>query len=140
MSFDKWLEEVDKEIAEMQERSKKIVEKKKAEVKAREESWYEMEKQRIEEMQKRYNFSIQDEPVRIALERLESLKVNEYRNIDYWVQDSFDRVWWSVLHEVDMYEDGEDSPLNKTTYKGAKNWLKSFSHLCSGRVPDEYKC
>lgn len=42
MSFEKWLEEVDKEIAEMQERSKKIVEKKRAEVKAREDdarSW-----------------------------------------------------------------------------------------------------
>ena len=139
MSFDKWLEEVDKEIAEMQESSKKIVEQKKAEVKAREESWYEMEKQRIEEMQKRYNFSIQDEPVRIALERLERLKVNEYRNIDYWAQDSFDRVWWSVLHEVDMYEEGEESPLNKTTYKGAKNWLKSFVHLCKGNIPADYK-
>lgn len=139
MSFEKWIEEVDKEIAEMQENSKKIVEQKKAEVKDREESWYEMEKQRIEEMQKRYNFSIQEEPVRIALERLESLKVNEYRNVDYWTQDSFDRVWWSVLHEVDMYEEGEESPLNKTTYKGAKNWLKSFVHLCKGNIPADYK-
>lgn len=139
MSFEKWLEEVDKEIAEMQEKSNKIVEQKKAEVKAREDEWYEMEKQRIEEMQKRYNFSIQDEPVRIALERLESLKVNEYRNVDYWAQDSFDRVWWSVLHEVDLYEEGEESPLNKTTCKGAKNWLKSFAHLCKGNVPADYK-
>ena len=70
---------------------------------------------------------------------MESLKVDEYRNIDYCAQDSFDRVWWSVLHEVDMYEEGEESPLNKTTCKGAKNWLKSFSHLCKERIPKEYK-
>lgn len=98
-----------------------------------------MEKKRVAEMQERYNFSISEEPIRIALERLESLKVNEYRNVDYCAQDSFDKVWWSVLHEVDMYEEGEESPLNKTTCKGAKNWLKSCSHLCKGRIPEEYK-
>ena len=106
---------------------------------AREENYMQMEKKRIEEMQKRYNFSIEEETVRIALERLESLKVNEYRNVDYHAQRSFGDVWWSVLHEVDLYEEGEESPLNKTTCKGAKNWLKSFSHLCKERVPEGYR-
>ena len=106
---------------------------------AREENYMQMEKKRIEEMQKRYNFSIEEETVRIALERLESLKVNEYRNVDYHAQGSFGDVGWSVLHEVDLYEEGEESPLNKTTCKGAKNWLKSFSHLCKERVPEGYR-
>ena len=59
---------------------------------------------------------------------------------DYSSQDSFDAVWRSVLHEVDLFEEGEESPLNKTTAKGAKRWLKEFSHLCKDvRIPDEYK-
>ena len=139
MSFEDWLRETDKEIAELQKRNRKIVEAKKAEVIAREEEYNEMEKKRIAEMQERYNFSIEDETIRIALERLESLKVNEYRNVDYHAQCSFGDVWWSVLHEVDLYEEGEESPLNKTTCKGAKNWLKSYSHLCKERVPADYK-
>ena len=65
--------------------------------------------------------------------------MDEYRLRDYSYQDSFDKVWASVLHEVDMYEEGEESPMNKTTVKGAKNWLKSFSHLYKGRVPEDYK-
>lgn len=139
MSFEDWLKETDKEIAELQERNRKIIEAKKSEARAREEAYLEMEKQRLEQMQERYNFPLNEELI-TALERLESLKVNEYRNVDYYAQDSFDRVWWSVLHEVDMYEEGEESPLNVTTLKGAKNWLKSFSHLCKGcRIPKEYE-
>lgn len=99
---------------------------------------YEKTVKEVEEMQRRYNFPL-DADIIVALKRLESLKVNEYRNVDYYAQDSFDRVWWSVLHEVDMYEEGEESPLNKTTYKGAKNWLKSFVHLCKENIPADYK-
>lgn len=98
-----------------------------------------MENKRISEMQKRYNFSIEEEPIRIALERLEGLKVNTYRYVDYHAQRSFGDVWRSVLHEVDLYEEGEESPLNKTTCKGAKNWLNSFSHLCKDRVPKYFR-
>lgn len=139
MSFEDWLKEADKEIEELQARNKLIVDAKKAEAKAKEEEYYQMEKKRIAEMQERYNFSIEDEPIRIALERLEKLKVNEYRIDDYHWQDSFDKVWWSVLHEVDLYEEGEETLMNGTTYKGAKNWLKSFAHLCKERIPEEYK-
>ena len=139
MSFEDWLRETDKEIEELQEITRKKIEAKKAEARAREEEYMQMEKERIAEMQKRYNFSIEEEPIRTALERLEGLKVNEYRNVDYWAQRSFGDVWWSVLHEVDLYEEGEESPLNKTTCKGAKNWLKSFSHLCKEGVPENYR-
>ncbi len=100
---------------------------------------YEIEVNRIKEMQERYSFSIDEEPVRLALERLESIKVNSYRNNANDV--SFDAVWRSVLVQVDYYEQGEKgwNMLNKTTYKGAKNWLKSFAHLCKEDIPDEYK-
>ena len=127
------------ETEQLKKETQAIVEKRKQEAKAREDEYYMAEKNRIEKMQERYNFSISEEPIRTALERLESLKVNEYRNVDYHAQKSFYDVWWSVLHEVDLYEEGEGSQLNKTTFKGAKNWLKSFSHLCKERVPAEYK-
>ena len=59
-----------------------------------------MKQEQIRKMQKRYNFSIEDERIQIALERLESLAVDRFRNYDYSAQKSFDDVWWSVLHEV----------------------------------------
>lgn len=84
---------------------------------------------RLEELQKHYNFIVTDELVP-ALERLEGLAVNKYRMDDYSYQDSFEKVWISVQHEVDLYEEGEESPLNKNSCRGAKNWLNSFKHLC----------
>lgn len=90
-------------------------------------------------MQERYNFELTKEIIP-ALRRLESLKVNECRYDDYASQDSFDAIWRSVLHEVDLYEEGEESMLNKNSCRGAKNWLKSFSHLCKTvKIPEEYK-
>ena len=132
--WDNWIEE----DLETQKRVHEFNEERKREAEAKKEKYLEMNKKKLEQMQERYNFSITDEPIRIAIERLEGLKVNEYRMDDYSYQDSFDKVWWSVLHEVDLYEEGEESPLNKTTYKGAKGWLKSFSHLCKERIPAEY--
>lgn len=84
---------------------------------------------RLEELQKHYNFIVTEELVP-ALERLEGLAVNKYRMDDYSYQDSFEKVWMSVQHEVDLYEEGEESPLNKNSCRGAKNWLNSFKHLC----------
>lgn len=100
---------------------------------------YIKEAERMQSLRERYNFDITVDIAR-ALFRLEGLKVNEYRMIDYATQDSFDAVWRSVLHEVDLWEEGEESPLNKTTAKGAKRWLKEFSFLCvNSKVPDDYK-
>ena len=76
-----------------------------------------------------YNFTVTEELVP-ALERLEGLAVNKYRMDDYSCQDCFKEVWNSVQHEVDLYEEGEESPLNKNSCRGAKNWLNSFRHLC----------
>ena len=84
---------------------------------------------RRKEAEERYNFIVTDELVP-ALERLEGLAVNKYRMDDYSYQDSFEKVWISVQHEVDLYEEGEESPLNKNSCRGAKNWLNSFKHLC----------
>lgn len=100
---------------------------------------YIKEVERMQALRERYNFDVTVDLAK-ALIRLEGLKVNEYRMDDYSSQDSFDAVWRSVLHEVDLFEEGEESPLNKTTAKGAKRWLKEFSHLCKDvRILDEYK-
>ena len=100
---------------------------------------YIKEVERMQALRERYNFDVTVDLAK-ALIRLEGLKVNEYRMDDYSTQDSFDAVWRSVLHEVDLFEEGEESPLNKTTEKGAKRWLKEFSHLCKDvRIPEEYK-
>lgn len=99
-----------------------------------------MKQEQIRKMQKRYNFSIWDERIQIALERLESLAVDRFRNYDYSAQKSFDDVWWSVLHEVDLYEEGEETEFRSVrSVEATKKWLKSFSHLCTEKVPEEYK-
>ena len=99
-----------------------------------------MKQEQIKKMQKRYNFSIEDERIQIALERLESLAVDRFRNYDYMAQKSFDDVWWSVLHEVDLYEEGEETEFRSVrSVEATKKWLKSFSHLCTEKVPEEYK-
>ena len=99
-----------------------------------------MKQEQVKKMQKRYNFSIEDERIQIALERLESLAVDRFRNDDYSAQKSFDDVWWSVLHEVDLYEEGEETEFRSVrSVEATKKWLKSFSHLCTEKVPQEYK-
>lgn len=132
--WDKFVEETEEIECKTKERTANIVQE--AIGRCIEEAY--MDNRKYDEMTRRYNF-ILSPAHRIALERLEGIKVDKYRNKDYADQNSFYRVWWSVLHEVGMYEEGEESPLNKTTLKGAKNWLKSFSHLCEGDVPEEYK-
>ena len=99
-----------------------------------------MKQEQFKKMQKRYNFSIEDDRIQIALERLEGLAVDRFRNDDYSAQKSFDDVWWSVLHEVDLYEEGEETEFRSVrSVEATKKWLKSFSHLCTEKVPEEYK-
>ena len=81
-----------------------------------------------EALQNRYNFPLTNE-LAAALERLEGLAVNRYRNDDYSWQDSFNKIWVSVQHEVDLYEEGEESSLNKNSCRGAKRWLDEYNHL-----------
>lgn len=94
----------------------------------------------VKEMQSRYDFPL-DTPTIIALERLENLVVYRYIKLEAVTEyTGFDKVWRAVLNEVDYFEQGDSwNSLNKTTYKGAKNWLKSFSHLCKEDIPEEYK-
>lgn len=140
MSFEDWLEETDREIAELQKRNEAKMAKTLAEAKLRNEEGARMKQEQIKKMQKRYNFSIEDERIQIALERLESLAVDRFRNDDYSAQKSFDDVWWSVLHEVDLYEEGEETEFRSVrSVEATKKWLKSFSHLCTEKVPEEYK-
>ena len=92
----------------------------------------------LEYLQKNYNFNITPE-IEEAITRLENIKVNDFRKKDFKMQNSFGKVWYSVLDEVLLFEkDAEDNKLNKTTYKGAKSWLRSFAKLCNDKIPDEY--
>jgi Fe-S cluster biosynthesis and repair protein YggX len=101
---------------------------------------YIKEEKLIEELKDRYDFPL-DTPTIIALERLENLVVYRYIKLEAVTEyTGFDKVWRAVLNEVDYFEQGDSwNSLNKTTYKGAKNWLKSFSHLCKEDIPEEYK-
>lgn len=140
MSFEDWLEETDREIAELKKRNDAKMAKTLAEAKLRNEEDARMKQEQFKKMQKRYNFSIEDERIQIALERLEGLAVDRFRNDDYSAQKSFDDVWWSVLHEVDLYEEGEETEFRSVrSVEATKKWLKSFSHLCTEKVPAEYK-
>lgn len=140
MSFEEWLEETDREIAELKKRNEAKMAKTLAEAKLRNEEDARMKQEQFKKMQKRYNFSIEDERIQIALERLEGLAVDRFRNDDYSAQKSFDDVWWSVLHEVDLYEEGEETEFRSVrSVEATKKWLKSFSHLCTEKVPAEYK-
>lgn len=140
MSFEDWLEETDREIAELKKRNEDKMAKTLADAKLRNEEDARMKQEQFKKMQKRYNFSIEDERIQIALERLEGLAVDRFRNDDYSAQKSFDDVWWSVLHEVDLYEEGEETEFRSVrSVEATKKWLKSFSHLCTEKVPAEYK-
>lgn len=140
MSFEDWLEETDREIAELKKRNEAKMAKTLAEAKLRNEEDARMKQEQFKKMQKRYNFSIEDERIQIALERLEGLAVDRFRNDDYSAQKSFDDVWWSVLHEVDLYEEGEETEFRSVrSVEATKKWLKSFSQLCTEKVPAEYK-
>lgn len=140
MSFEDWLEETDREIAELKKRNEAKMAKTLAEAKLRNEEDARMKQEQFKKMQKRYNFSIEDDRIQIALERLEGLAVDRFRNDDYSAQKSFDDVWWSVLHEVDLYEEGEETEFRSVrSVEATKKWLKSFSHLCTEKVPAEYK-
>ena len=140
MSFEDWLEETDREIAELKKRNEAKMAKTLAEAKLRNEEDARMKQEQFNKMQKRYNFSIEDARIQIALERLEGLAVDRFRNDDYSAQKSFDDVWWSVLHEVDLYEEGEETEFRSVrSVEATKKWLKSFSHLCTEKVPAEYK-
>ena len=102
--------------------------------------WDEWEKET--ELEEKKLKEMQDKIHKQYLEnmRLESLAVDRFRNYDYSAQKSFDDVWWSVLHEVDLYEEGEETEFRSVrSVEATKKWLKSFSHLCTEKVPEEYK-
>lgn len=123
--WDNFAQETEELIKENEERRKEAEERYHKYLKEQEEE----KLKRLEELQKHYNFTVTEELVP-ALERLEGLAVNKYCMDDYSCQDCFKEVWNSVQHEVDLYEEGEESPLNKNSCRGAKNWLNSFRHLC----------
>jgi hypothetical protein len=73
-----------------------------------------------------------------AISELKRLKVHKIAGYDY--EDTFADVWWLILHEVDMYAEGEygsdgdfnvtDSAfMNKTQAKRADQWLIKYVDL-----------
>lgn len=134
--WDEWEKEIEEEEKKLKEMRDETHKRYLANVQEEKQ----MKQEQIKKMQKRYNFSIEDESLQIALERLEGLAVDKFRNDDYLAQKSFDDVWWSVLHEVDMYHEGEEHGFKSVrSVQATEKWLKSFSHLCTEKVPDEYK-
>lgn len=76
-----------------------------------------------------------------AMKRLRRLKVYQ---LCYAVGDSslpFAEIWWSVLHEVDMYVEGEfpasDGGMNKAQAKRADAWLIETADLAEWSARNE---
>lgn len=86
------------------------------------------EMNKLNEVQKKYNFKITNVLYKAIME-LERLIVSEYRWKDFDTQKDFRSIWNSVQHEVDLYEENEDSPLVKRTYESTKKWLDKWEHL-----------
>ena len=122
--WDNWVSETE----ELQRKNDEAVRAAQEKARQREKQMEAEDMAKREALQERYNFPLTDE-LAVALERLEGLAVSKYRMDDYSYQDSFSKVWGSVQHEVDMYEEGEESPLNKNSCRGAKRWLAEYKHL-----------
>lgn len=99
---------------------------------------YEVTVNEIKDLEYRYGFALTSDLV-TAIQSLERLAVYKYLSSNA-LRDTFNNVWTTVLKEVEYFENADSrNNLNKTTYKGAKNWLKRFAYLCSEDIPDEYK-
>lgn len=66
-----------------------------------------------------------------AIQELKKLTVCGYCGWDY--EDSFAHVWWTVLHEVDLWAEGEfrekDGGMTKKQAKEADKWLIKYLPL-----------
>lgn len=73
-----------------------------------------------------------------AISELKRLKVHRLCAYDY--EETFACVWWLVLHEVDMYVEGEYGSdgiftdtdpqyMNKSQAKNADKWLLKYLYL-----------
>lgn len=80
-----------------------------------------------------------------AIKELQRLKVD--RLAAYDVERTFADVWWAILHEVDLYAEGEyraeDSPeeaqymLNLRSAQAADRWLVKYLYLFNKyKTPD----
>lgn len=36
---------------------------------------------------------------------------------------NFFMIWWQVQHELDLFDEGEESGLSKNNYESGKKWL-----------------
>ena len=73
-----------------------------------------------------------------AISELKRLKVHRLAGYDY--EDSFADVWWLILHEVDMWDEGEyrmevdavysdPSYMNRKQANTARKWLVKWEDL-----------
>lgn len=65
-----------------------------------------------------------------AILELLELAVEKYRLKEPYLE-TFDEIWFRVLHEVDMYIEGEETSMRYPSVVKAANWLKKYQHLTS---------
>ena len=69
----------------------------------------------------------------IGIKKLNKLKVSDlmiqdgFYNNEY--KSLFDSLWWSALHELDMYTEGQDTEMTKRIATSTKKWLKEHQNL-----------
>lgn len=83
-----------------------------------------------------------------AISKLKRLKVHELAAYDW--EDTFADVWWRVLHEVDMWDEGEyrkeasatvsdPAALSRSQTNVARKWLVEYEPLFKKySQPDKY--
>ena len=74
-----------------------------------------------------------------AMKKLKRIKVGKLYDDDIALpkeqggyEQQFDRTWWMVLHELDLYREGEyeeGEHLDKKSAETAYKWLKETQHL-----------
>ncbi|MBP1047106.1 hypothetical protein I6N96_12565 [Enterococcus sp. BWM-S5] len=64
-----------------------------------------------------------------AMDRLSRLKINSLRNYDPSSENNFADTYFSVLHELDMWDEGEWKELGYKPAKTARCWLEEYRYL-----------
>lgn len=97
---------------------------------------------------RKYDFNFWDnipDDCKKAISELKRMKVFKCAGFDY--EETFADVWWLILHEVDMYEEGEfcfEGPsgdpgaMNHKQAKRADEWLIKYLYLFNKYKQDKY--
>nr|DAH73461.1 MAG TPA: hypothetical protein [Caudoviricetes sp.] len=88
-----------------------------------------LEQDELADIKQEYeNFIENQEDCILPLQEAKKLKAYEERNDDD--ENNFADIYYHILHEVNLYEEGEDcNVLNTSDYNKAKKWLAKYNHL-----------